>query len=145
MLDPLPDDYVSAPKDPDFPFARQIAFRVGGDSMNRARPKPIIEGDVIVCVLWEDLGIEITDGMNVVVQREMDGGHLVERSVKEVRVTEGGYEFLPRSSNSAYQPFRVAHDLSADDGKQVLVLALVRFVFDHQPLPVTVRRLTKAQ
>lgn len=34
-------EVVSAPRDPAFPFARQIAYRVKGDSMNRAQPKPM--------------------------------------------------------------------------------------------------------
>lgn len=130
------DEVVSAPRDPAFPFAKQRAYRVRGDSMNQARPKPMNDGDYIICAAWEDLDLEPKDGLNVVVQQTTADGQLRERSVKEVRVFPDRTEFHPRSSNPAYKPIVVRKDYHTDDGKEVTILALVRFVFDNQALPV---------
>ena len=129
-------EVISAPRDPAFPFARQIAYRVKGDSMNRAQPKPMNEGDVIICAAWEDVGLKEKDGLNVVVQQTTADGQLRERSVKELRVFPDRVEFHPRSSNPAHKPIIVNRDYHTDDGKEVTILALVRFVFDNQALPV---------
>jgi SOS-response transcriptional repressor LexA len=129
-------EVVSAPRDPVFPFAKQRAYRVKGDSMNQARPKPMNDGDYIICAAWEDLDLEPKDGLNVVVQQTTADGQLRERSVKEIRVFPDRTEFHPRSSNPAYKPIVVKKDYHTDDGKEVTILALVRFVFDNQALPV---------
>lgn len=129
-------EVVSAPRDPAFPFARQIAYRVKGDSMNRAQPKPMNDGDVIICAAWEDLGLKEKDGLNVVVQQTTADGQLRERSVKELRVFPDRVEFHPRSSNSGHKPIVVNRQYHTDDGKEVTILALVRYVFDNQALPV---------
>jgi SOS-response transcriptional repressor LexA len=129
-------EVISAPRDRRFPFARQVAYRVKGDSMNQARPKPMDDGDYIVCALWEDLGLKEKDGLNVVVQQTTADGQLRERSVKELRVFPDRVEFHPRSSNPAYKPIVVNREYHTDDGKEVTILALVRWVFDNQELPV---------
>lgn len=129
-------EVISAPRDPAFPFARQIAYRVKGDSMNRAQPKPMNEGDYIICAAWEDVGLKEKDGLNVVVQQTTADGQLRERSVKEMRVFPDRFEFHPRSSNPAHKPIVVDRQYHTDDGKEVTVLALVRFVFDNQALPI---------
>lgn len=129
-------EVISAPRDPIFPFAKQRAYRVRGDSMNQARPKPMNDGDYIICAAWEDLDLEPKDGLNVVVQQTTADGQLRERSVKEMRVFPDRTEFHPRSSNPAYKPIVVKKDYHTDDGKEVTILALVRFVFDNQALPV---------
>lgn len=129
-------EVVSAPRDPAFPFARQVAYRVKGDSMNRAQPKPMNEGDVIICAAWEDVGLKEKDGLNVVVQQTTADGQLRERSVKELRVFPDRVEFHPRSSNPAHKPIIVNREFHTDDGKEVTILALVRYVFDNQALPV---------
>lgn len=129
-------EVVSAPRDPAFPFARQIAYRVKGDSMNRAQPKPMNDGDVIICAAWEDVGLKEKDGLNVVVQQTTADGQLRERSVKELRVFPDRVEFHPRSSNRAHKPIIVNREYHTDDGKEVTIVALVRYVFDNQALPV---------
>jgi SOS-response transcriptional repressor LexA len=129
-------EVVSAPRDPVFPFARQRAHRVKGDSMNQARPNPMNDGDIIITAVWEDLGIEPKDGLNVVVQQTTADGQLRERSVKELKVFPDRVEFHPRSSNKAHKPIVMKRDHHTDDGKEVTILSLVRFVFNNQALPV---------
>jgi transcriptional regulator with XRE-family HTH domain len=129
-------EVVSAPRDPVFPFARQRAHRVKGDSMNQAKPSPMNDGDIIITAVWEDLGIEPKDGLNVVVQQTTADGQLRERSVKELKVFPDRVEFHPRSSNKAHKPIVMKRDHHTDDGKEVTILSLVRFVFNNQALPV---------
>lgn len=127
-------DVVSAPRDPEFPFARQVAFRVEGDSMNRADPKPINHGDFIICALWEDLDMIEEDGLNVVVEQTTEDGRLRERSVKELRVFEDRVEFHPRSSNPVHEPIVVPKNRDPAETQEVRIHALVRFVFDNHPI-----------
>lgn len=129
-------EVISAPRDPVFPLARQIAYRVRGDSMNLARPSPMNDGDVIICAAWEDLGIEPKSGLNVVIQQTTADGQLRERSVKEIRLFPDRIEFHPQSTNRAHKPIVMRHDHQTDDGKEVRILSLVRFVFSNQALPV---------
>ncbi|WCS27266.1 LexA family transcriptional regulator [Methylobacterium sp. NMS14P] len=123
---------ISAPRDPDYPAARQIAYRVDGDSMNAAKPRPIMDGDFIICAVWADLGIRLTDGQIVVVQQTIDGGRLRERSVKAVFKVSGGWELRPQSTNPEHEAIFVPENDAPDDGREVVVLALVRFVFNNQ-------------
>ncbi|GEP06451.1 hypothetical protein MOX02_44890 [Methylobacterium oxalidis] len=123
---------ISAPRDPEYPFARQVAYRVRGDSMNEAKPRPIRDGDFIICAAWEDLGAEPRDGQLVVVQQTINSGQLRERSVKAIRLHPDRVEFVPMSSNPEHQPIVVPRNLDPDDGREVTILALVRYVFDNQ-------------
>lgn len=123
---------ISAPRDPDYPFARQVAYRVDGDSMDEAKPRPIRDGDFIICAAWDDLGIEPRTGLIVVVEQTINGGQLRERSVKALHVFSDRVEFRPMSSNPRHEAIIVPRNLSPDDGREVRILALVRFVFDNQ-------------
>ena len=125
-------EVISAPRDPDYPFARQIAYRVEGDSMDQALPRPIRDGDFIICCAWEDLGIEPRNGQIVVIQQTINDGQLRERSVKAVRIEDDLIHFVPMSSNSVNEPIVVPYALDPNDGREVKILALVRFVFDNQ-------------
>lgn len=127
---------ISAPRDPLFPFARQIAYLVGGDSMNKAEPKPIRDGDYVICANFEDAGIEPVNGMQVVIERTRHDGELRERSVKEVMIFPDRTEFHPRSDNPVHKPIVVPKDADPDETTKVEILSLVRFIFDNVPMPV---------
>lgn len=119
--------------DPKYPHARQVSWRVAGDSMNRLEPRPILAGDRIVCIDFEDLDnqVPLRDGMIVVVERTRDGGLLREWSVKQLEFYEDRVEFHPRSSNPKHRPIVVPRDNQADDGKEVRILALVRRIVNE--------------
>lgn len=125
-------EVISAPRDPEYPFARQVAYRVEGDSMDEAKPRPIREGDFIICAAWEDLGIEPRTGQLVVVQQTINAGQLRERSVKALHLFPDRTEFRPMSSNPKHEPIVMPRDMNPDDGREVKILALVRYVFDNQ-------------
>lgn len=126
---------VLLPRDEKFPNARQLVFDVGGDSLNELRPRPILSGDRIVCIAYEDVAheVQLRDGMVVVVQRTRDGGHFREWSVKQIELYNDRAEFHPRSSNPKHKPIVVKHDADADDGTTVEVIALVRRVVNELP------------
>ena len=116
--------------DPDFPNARRMAFDVEGDSVNALKPRPILDGDRLICVSFEDVAdqVRIRDGMVVVVERTRDGGHTREWSVKQIELYEDRTEFHPRSTDPRYKPIVVKRDAMADDGVRVEIIALVRSV-----------------
>ncbi|MEQ9634781.1 MAG: S24 family peptidase [Devosia marina] len=122
--------------DEKFPNARRMAFDVEGDSMNALEPRPIMPGDRLICVAFEDVAnqVRVRDGLVVVVERTRDGGHTREWSVKQVELYEDRTEFCPRSTNKAHKPIVVKRDAQADEGVQVEIIALVRSVRNDLPL-----------
>ncbi len=127
-------EVISAPRDPEYPFARQIAYRVEGDSMDRAQPRPIRHGDFIICAAWEDLDLEERDGQIVVVQQTLASEQLRERSVKALKLYNDRREFIPMSSNPEHRSIVVPRNYAPEDGREVKIIALVRYVFDNQPI-----------
>lgn len=123
------------PADQRFPYARRMALEVEGDSVNDLKPRPIMDGDVIICVAFEDVAneVKVRDGLVVVVQRTRDGGHTREWSVKQVELYEDRVEFHPRSTNRRHKPIVVKRETQADDGVQVEIIALVRSVRSDMP------------
>lgn len=128
--------YVTLPADDRFPKARQMAFDVSGDSMNDLKPRPILPGDRIISVAYEDIDHEtaLRDGMVVVVERTKDGGHTREWSVKQIELYGDRVEFHPRSTNGRHKPILVNRNHEADDGTSVQIIALVRRIVNDLPL-----------
>lgn len=126
---------VWEPPDERFPNARRMAWDVEGNSMDRLEPRPILPGDRIIGVAYEDVAhqVRIKDGLVVVVERSRDGGHTREWSVKQVELYEDRIEFHPRSSDKNLKPIVVKRDARADDGVTVEIIALVRSVRNDLP------------
>lgn len=122
------------PPDPDFPRARRTAFDVLGDSMNRLEPTPILPGSRVIGVNYSDIGIPLRDKMVVVVQQERDAGFLREWSVKQIELQDEKVIFHPRSSNPRHKPIVVDRNLKAEDGREVLILSLVREIKNRVPV-----------
>jgi hypothetical protein len=122
------------PPDPDFPRARRTAFDVVGDSMNRLTPTPILPGSRVIGVNYEDIGIPLRDNMVVVVQQEREAGFLREWSIKQIELQDEHVVFHPRSSNPRHKPIVVPRDLQPADGREVVILALVREIKNRVPV-----------
>ncbi|KRE07565.1 hypothetical protein ASE63_22285 [Bosea sp. Root381] len=120
--------YIEDTVDPRFPDARHLAFDVEGDSMNALRPRPIMDGDQVSALAYEDIQdrYPLRDGMIVVVERTRHGGLEREWSVKQLEIYEDRVEFHPRSTNSRHKPIVVVRNNSADDGVKVEIIAVVR-------------------
>jgi len=101
--------------------------------MNKLEPRPILAGDRIVCVDFDDLDnrVPLRDGMVVVVERTRDAGFLREWSVKQLEFYEDRVEFHPRSTNPRHKPIVIPRDYQADDGQEVRILALVRRIVNE--------------
>ena len=125
---------VWVPADPRFPNARVVLFDVDGTSMNDLRPRPILDGDRLVTLSFEDINIPIRDGMVVVVERTRDGGHTREWSVKQVEFYQDRIEFHPRSTDPRFKPIVVKHEDNQDDGVEVRILALVTQILNTLPM-----------
>ncbi|HWT62509.1 MAG TPA: helix-turn-helix domain-containing protein [Ochrobactrum sp.] len=129
-------EHVLLSPDDKFPRARQVAFDVAGDSMNDLKPRPIFPGDRVIGVAYEDVAHELPlrDGMVVVVQRERDGGHFREWSVKQLELYDNKTIFAPRSTNSRHKPIVIDKNFEADNGETVEVLVIVRRIINDLPL-----------
>ncbi|MBB3937911.1 LexA family protein [Aureimonas phyllosphaerae] len=130
MIDDSEREEIALPADNLFPNARIMAFDVIGDSMNALKPRPILEGDRVIAVAYEDIAHlkPLRDGLVVVVERSHNSGMMREWSVKQLEIFDDHYEFHPRSSNRKHKPILVERDLSADDGTTVEIIAVVRRV-----------------
>lgn len=135
-FDDVQDIWINDTRDADFPDARLVAADVGGDSMNALKPRPILPGDRIVAIVFDDLRgrVPLRDGMVVVVEQSRDGGQFRERSVKQLEIFDDRYEFHPRSTNPKHKPIIVDRDFAADDGRSVEIIWLVRKVMNTIPL-----------
>lgn len=135
-LDQSALEVMHLPPDDKFPQARQMAFVVQGDSMNDLKPRPLLPGDKVICVAYEDVAsiLPVIQGMVVVVQRTRDGGHTIEWSVKQVELQPEKTIFHPRSTNLKHKPILISRDALSDDGTRVEILAVVRRVVTDLPL-----------
>jgi transcriptional regulator with XRE-family HTH domain len=140
-FDPDPDrDVLWEPQDRDFPDMPLFFVDVEGDSMNALKPRAILPGDQVIVIEFEGLRgrVALRDGMVVVVEQTLDGGHHSERSVKQIELYEDRIEFCPRSTNPKHKPIVVPRTVFADpseeDGRQVRILSLVRRISNEVPL-----------
>lgn len=137
LFDDELDEMISTPPNSRYPWARQKVWRVEGDSMNRAEPKPINDGDYVVGIMYEDIqeAVQLKTGLNVVIRRTSNNWQTIEKTVKQLVLFDDRTEFQPCSTNEKHRPIVVKRDLTADDGTIVEIEALVQFVFDsHEQL-----------
>lgn len=120
---------IRAPKNYRYPSSRCFAFRVVGDSMNNARPRPILEGDLVLCVDVVDAQIGITDDKVYVVRRTRDGGQTFEWTLKRARVFSNRTELVPESTNAKHKAFVIPRNSHADGGEEIAVIGLMYALF----------------
>lgn len=128
------------PADREFPDLPLVYWDVAGDSMNALKPRPIMPGDRVIGIPFEAFRgrFALRDGIVVIVEQSLDGGHHRERSVKQLELYEDRVEFHPRSSNRKHKPIIVPRTIFTDpsegDGRQVNVLAIARRISNELPL-----------
>jgi SOS-response transcriptional repressor LexA len=109
--------------------ARHFALRVRGDSMNAARPTPIVDGVTVLCVDVIDAGLEIEGGRIYALRRTRDAGQTYECTIKRAVAYRDRYEFLPESTGT-YEKYVLPRNGGADDDvTEVQVIGLVYAVF----------------
>lgn len=101
---------------------RRFLARVAGDSMNKAG---INDGEIVICLDWIELDEPMQDGQIVLVQQTKDGGHMIETTVKQLRIFMDRYELHPRSTNPIHKPIVVNHGDGDTDGREVRIIGLV--------------------
>ncbi|TVR06667.1 MAG: helix-turn-helix domain-containing protein [Salinarimonadaceae bacterium] len=112
-------------RDPNFLGAKQYAFEVHGDSMNL---EGIIEGGFVRAVDFVDSGLSLRSGDLVVVEKRISGGHLAERTVKQVQQAPSGAWLVPRSTNPKHEKILVPHG-GEDTSDEVVILGVVTAYF----------------
>jgi transcriptional regulator with XRE-family HTH domain len=106
--------------DPEFSPSNFPGFRlfaIAGDGMEALRPRPVSDGDYIVCSIPEkraDWVSNIEHGMLVVIDRAAGGHPGWERSLRQVDMRKGRGELHFRSRNEARQTPPIDLDTEAD-------------------------------
>jgi hypothetical protein len=114
-------EYPVAP-DPRFARYPQWLEQVTGDSINQLIP----EGAYAHVVDAIELGYAPTTDDIVVVERLRDGGHLRERTIKQVVIADGAVQLWPRSTNPRWNaPVVVIDGCEAGKDVEVRIVGLV--------------------
>ncbi len=104
-----------------YPFAEDcFAYKVVGRSIDQV----FQHGEYAICVNYNAVRSALRSGDLVVIERRRAG--LLERTIKRLNIVPGACQLWPQSSDPKFQdPLIVRDDMTADDGSQVKVLALV--------------------
>jgi SOS-response transcriptional repressor LexA len=120
------DQPITPLPDPRYAKAKQYAWLVVGDSMNKDN---ILDGMYVLGADFHDYtelySDDLKDGSLVIVERSRNGGHEVERTVKRIRLFVGRYELHPHSTNPKHKPIKVTPNNLSDTGEEVRILAVV--------------------
>jgi SOS-response transcriptional repressor LexA len=118
---------IAIPHDHRFPPEAQYAFRVVGDSMNKAN---IQEGMVVLALevhAWARINGEPRDGALVVVARQRNGGPERELTIKRLRIGSTAMRLEPESTNPRHKPISFALPRQGDEtgeGDQAQIVAV---------------------
>lgn len=108
--------------DPRYEQYNQWLERVEGDSMDRR----IMPGSYAHVVDAVEMGYTPREGDLVVVERRRDGGHLRERTIKQVSLKSHNIELWPRSNNPRWrEPVVLAGGFHHDETLEVEIVGLV--------------------
>lgn len=120
------DDQGTIPvaRDPRFPYARQYALAVSGDSMDEEAP----DGSFVVCVDFAESGLRLKAGMIAHVESLEHGKS--ETTLKAITFKGNEVILMPRSSNAAHK----AIPLNGHDEVTVVVRGIVLSVYNPKPL-----------
>lgn len=115
--DPNHREFIPVNRDERFPYARQYALEVRGDSMNLEFP----EGSFVICVDYGDSGLSMKDGLVVHVERWQHG--LREVTLKSLHKEDHGWRLEPRSSNPVHKSINI--NGHSEDGTEVRIRGVV--------------------
>lgn len=107
---------IPVAEDPRYPYAKQYALKVAGDSMD----KLFNDGDYVTCVDWADCGLSFVPGMILHVERVI-GGSLVETTVKRFARRDGRQWLDPDSHNPKHQPI----EINGSEDTEIIIRGLV--------------------
>ena len=81
--------HIAAARSRFYPRAKHFALEVRGDSMNAAKPAPILDGMIALCVDLDTADIEVETGKLYAVRQTRDGGKTFECTIKRAKVFKG--------------------------------------------------------
>jgi len=120
---------IAAPRSDLFPNAKHFAFEVRGDSMNAAKPTPIVDGMHVLCVDVVDAGLTIESGRIYLVRQTRDAGQTYETTVKRARVFKDRVELHPESTNQQHAPMVIRPGESDTNAHRIEAIGWVYGVY----------------
>jgi SOS-response transcriptional repressor LexA len=116
---------IAVARDMRYPRARQYALEVEGDSMDELFP----DGSTVICVAFDDAGLDYKIGMCVHVERYIMDGQYVENTLKELeRLDKKRWLLRPRSSNPSHKPI----EITGNESDMVVVKGIV--IAKYEPI-----------
>lgn len=130
IIDPIESEYamrsIKAPPSSQYPGRRCFAMDVVGNSMNEAKPTPIIDGQTVLCVDFINSGLDLEGGKIYVVRRTRDSGSTYEWTIKRAVIFRDRVELRPESSDRTIETITIRNSPAAHDGPEhVEVIGLV--------------------
>jgi len=116
---------LRAPRSRLHPRARHFALEVRGDSMNAARPAPIVEGMYVLCVDIVSAELLVESGRIYAVRQTRDAGQTWECTIKRAKVYRDRVELVPESTNANHQKIVIERDLDPAHTNEVAAIGLV--------------------
>lgn len=111
---------------PNYPFDKQFAYRVEGDSMDLEHIMPGMWIHAVDVNIWEKMHGAPRDGELVVVEAKRNGDdERRELTVKMLRIFRDRIELHPCSSNPQNQKYVIPYKVSEDNDDKVHVIAVV--------------------
>jgi SOS-response transcriptional repressor LexA len=117
--------HLNAPRSELYPDAKHFALQVWGDSMNAAKPVPIVQGMHVLCVDVIDAELTIESGKIYVVRQTKDAGQTYELTVKRARVFRDRIELVPESTNPRHQTIVVRLNFESESRKEIAAIGWV--------------------
>lgn len=125
LLDQEEPSRIPITKDARYPHLAQYAWKVRGDSADRAK---ILDGMYAIGALyadWVEYYGEAPADRFVIVQKSRADGAEIELTIKEARFFSDRLELHPRSSNSKHQPIIIPRTENPEDFGEVRIIAVV--------------------
>lgn len=120
---------IAVPRVETYNYNSPLIFDVSDNGMDNLKPRPILNGDQVICLDYEYAGdIRLRDGMVVVVERTMNGLPLSERSIKQLEIHRDRHVFAPRSTDPRHKSIVVSLADEHNKGEQVSILGVVRSI-----------------
>lgn len=132
-LEKLEPETILAEPNKKFPGVRHFALKIRGDSMNAAKPYPIVEGMTALFIDLIDARLAIESGRIYAVRRTQDGGQTWECTIKRAQVFRDRYELSPESMNPIHQSVILPRPTVEDGRTDIEVIGLlyaVQFSYD---------------
>jgi transcriptional regulator with XRE-family HTH domain len=122
----LPERMVNGPPHPHYPKIPHFALQVGDNSMNNAKPLPLIKGMDVMCIDLLALQAPLESGRLYAV-RSMHRGK-GETVIRRLQTHKDSFELQAESTHSEYVNEKYPGRLTSDVSKRVHAIGLVYYL-----------------